>query len=73
MNDIQRQRITSSDIASVGYDAPTETMEIEFHATGVYRYFSVPKPVCDSLLATPSPGKYFLQHIKGKYAWEKVG
>jgi hypothetical protein len=25
------------------------------------------------LLATPSPGKYFLQNIKGKYAWEKTG
>lgn len=73
MSETQRQRITSSDIASIGYDATTETLEIEFHATGVYRYFSVPKPVYDSLLATPSPGKYFLQHIKGKYAWEKIG
>ena len=46
--------------------------EIEFKATGVYRYFSVPRAVHDALLATPSPGKYFLQHIKGKFAWEKV-
>jgi hypothetical protein len=73
MSEIQRQRISSSDIASIGYDATTETLEIEFHATGVYRYFSVPKPVFDSLAATPSPGKYFLQNIKGKYAWEKAG
>ena len=72
MSEIQRQRITSSDIASIGYDEASETMEIEFHATGVYRYFSVPKSVYDSLLATPSPGKYFLQNIKGKYAWERA-
>jgi hypothetical protein len=73
MSDIQRQRVTSSDIASIGYEESTETLEIEFHATGVYRYFSVPKSVAAEFLATPSPGKSFLQTIKGRYAWEKAG
>ncbi len=72
MSEIQRQRVVSSDIASIGYDEATETLEIEFHATGVYRYFSVPKSVHEQLIATPSPGKFFLQSIKGKYAWEKA-
>ena len=69
---IERQPVVSSDIASIGYDATSETLEIEFKATGVYRYFSVPKEVHEGLVATPSPGKYFLQNIKGKYAWEKA-
>lgn len=69
---IERQPVASSDIASVGYDDATQTLEIEFKATGVYRYFSVPAQVAAGLLATPSPGKYFRQHIKGKYAWEKT-
>ncbi|HUK82134.1 MAG TPA: KTSC domain-containing protein [Verrucomicrobiae bacterium] len=73
MNEIPRQPVSSSDIASIGYDATTETLEIEFRATGVYRYFSVPKPVHEGLASSPSPGKYFLQHIKGKFAWEKAG
>ena len=68
----ERQPVNSSDIASIGYDDATQTLEIEFKATGVYRYFSVPKSVSDELAATPSPGKYFLQHIKGKFAWEKA-
>jgi hypothetical protein len=72
MNEIQRQPVTSSDIASVGYDAASQTLEIEFHTTGAYRYFSVPKEVFDAILTTPSPGKFFLQNIKGKFAWEKV-
>ena len=67
---IVRQRITSSDIASVGYDAATNTLDIEFHATGVYRYYSVPPSVVAELTFTTCPGKYFLQHIKGKYAWD---
>ena len=70
---IDRQPVNSSDLASVGYDAGSETLEIEFKATGVYRYFSVPAAVADELRRTPSPGKYFRQHIKGKYAWEKMG
>ena len=69
---IERQPVVSSDVASIGYDEATETLEIEFKATGMYRYFSVPKSVFDELMATPSPGKFFLQHIKGKYAWEKA-
>ena len=72
MTEIQRQPVSSSDIASIGYDGATETLEIEFKATGIYRYFSVPKTVAEDLQRTPSPGKFFLQHIKGKYAWEKV-
>jgi hypothetical protein len=69
---IERQPVVSSDIAAIGYDAGTETLEIEFKATGVYRYFSVPATVAEEFQHTPSPGKFFLQHIKGKYAWEKV-
>jgi hypothetical protein len=72
MPDIPRQPVVSSDISSIGYDEATQTLEIEFKATGIYRYFSVPKSVAAELSATPSPGKFFLQHIKGKYAWEKA-
>jgi hypothetical protein len=73
MSEMQRQPVNSIDIATIGYDETTETLEIEFKATGIYRYFSVPKTVTEEFQRTPSPGKFFLQHIKGKYAWEKVG
>jgi len=73
MSEMQRQPVNSSDIAAIGYDEVSETLEIEFKATGVYRYFSVPKTVAEEFQRTPSPGKFFLQHIKGKYAWEKIG
>ena len=72
MSSIPRQPVASSDIASLGYDAATQTLEIEFHATGVYRYFSVPPEVFETIRTAPSPGKFFLQHIKGKFAWEKA-
>jgi hypothetical protein len=70
--EIQRQPVNSSDIAGIGYDIASETLDIEFKATGVYRYFSVPLTVAEEFQRSPSPGKFFLQHIKGKYAWEKT-
>ena len=72
MSSIPRQTVTSSDIASIGYDDATQTLEIEFHATGVYRYFSVPPAVFETIRTAPSPGKFFLQNINGKFAWEKA-
>ena len=69
---MERQPVTSSDIASVGYDVATQALEIEFQATGVYRYFSVPADLFETIRTASSPGKYFLQNIKGKFAWEKV-
>ena len=72
MSSTPRQSVSSSDIASFGYDPTTETLEIEFHATGVYRYFSVPVEIFETLRNAPSPGKFFRQNIKGKFAWEKT-
>ncbi len=69
---MERHPVISSDLASIGYNPATQTLEIEFKATGIYQYFSVPPHIFESLRTTPSPGKYFLQHIKGKFAWEKV-
>ncbi len=70
---MERQRVSSSDVAAIGYDEASQTLEIEFHATGAYRYFSVPKSVYEEFVRTPTYGKFFHQNIKGKYAWEKVG
>lgn len=69
---INRQPVVSSDISSIGYDDASQTLEIEFKATGAYRYFSVPRETYDALTQTSSPGKYFRLQIKGKFAWEKI-
>lgn len=69
---MQRHKVTSSDIAEIGYDEPSQTLEVVFHATGPYRYFSVPPAVFAEFLASPTQGKFFHQNIKTKYAWEKV-
>jgi hypothetical protein len=68
-----RTPVTSSDLRSVGYDANTQTLEIEFNSGGVYQYYGVPKSVYDGLMTATSHGSYFHAHIKDVYRYSKVG
>lgn len=70
---MERTPVASSNLASVGYDAASSTLEIEFHKSGVYQYFAVPQDVYDSLMAAGSKGTYFDQSIKkAGYAYARV-
>lgn len=70
---IQRKPIQSSSILSVGYDAETETLAIEFASMAVYEYFGVPQKVYDEMLrlnAThQSVGSFFSIHIRPCYKY----
>ena len=69
---MERQSVTSSNIASIGYDAAKEILEIEFNHGGVYQYFDVPENVYKELMNAESHGKYFAAHIKDNYDFEKI-
>lgn len=70
---IERTPVASSDIASIGYHVERSILEVAFHRGGVYRYYDVPLDTFTELLAAPSKGRYFTQHIKrGGYRYERV-
>lgn len=69
---MNRQPVTSSNIASIGYDANSQTLEIEFLNGGVYQYFDVPQHVHEELMNASSHGQYLAQNIKGIYRYTKV-
>lgn len=69
---MNRQSVSSSNIASIGYDANSQTLEIEFLNGGVYQYFDVPQYVYDELMAAGSHGQYLARNIKGTYRYSKV-
>lgn len=69
---MNRQPVTSSNIASIGYDVDSQTLEIEFLNGGVYQYFDVPQHVHDELMNADSHGQYLAQNIKGAYRYSKV-
>lgn len=69
---MQMKPVDSSNIAAVGYDEESETLQVEFLNGGVYQYFDVPLSVYDGLYRADSPGGYLAAHIKGRYRYSKV-
>jgi hypothetical protein len=64
--------VSSSNLRSVGYDKASMTLEIEFNSGGVYQYYSVPETIYNGLMNAPSHGKYFHQHIKDVYRYNRI-
>jgi hypothetical protein len=69
---MRRRRVTSSLIASIGYDSTTATLEVELMDGAVYRYFAVLRRHAEELLEAESPGRYFNEQIKPRYPFEKL-
>lgn len=69
---MERQIVSSSNIASIGYDDTTSTLEIEFLNGSVYHYYDVPRREYQGLMQAESHGKYLAANIKGKYRYSKV-
>lgn len=69
---MNRQAVTSSNIASIGYDANSQTLEIEFLNGGVYQYFDVPQHIYEGIMSADSHGQYLAKSIKGVYRYSKV-
>lgn len=67
-----RERVQSTNLKSVGYDAGSKTLEVEFHDGDVYQYFNVPAVVHRDLLHAASIGRYFSFFIKTTYRCRKV-
>lgn len=70
---MDRVRVSSSNIASIGYDARTQTLEVEFHSGSVYQYHGVPPSLYQGLMGAPSHGEYLDAYIKkGGYAHTRI-
>jgi hypothetical protein len=69
---MQRRSVSSKNIASIGYEEASETLEVEFLNSTLYQYFNVPIGVYEELMSAPSHGSYFNACIKGQYSFEKL-
>lgn len=68
---MERIPVNSSNIASVGYDADTLLLEVEFTNGRIYVYEFVGPGVYPLLLNATSVGKVFAMNVKGQYpTWE---
>jgi len=69
---MNRIPVSSSNVATVGYDSETQTLIIEFNNGGVYQYFDVSQDIYEALISADSVGKYLNANIKGYYRYARV-
>lgn len=70
---MERTPVKSSDLASVGYDASSRILEIEFSSGSLYEYSGVPSGVYQGLVAAESKGVYFNEIVKkGGYPYTRI-
>jgi hypothetical protein len=66
------QTVSSSNVRAVGYDAGTQTLEVEFLNGGVYQYYSVPEQVHVQFMRAASKGQFLHYYIKNRYPYSRV-
>lgn len=69
---MERTPVSSSNIASIGYDENSSTLEIEFHNGSVYQYFDVSQQVYDQFRHASSLGAFLASNIKGAFRYSRV-
>ena len=67
-----RVQVSSTSLASVGYDPTKQVLEVEFNTGAVYQYAGVPVEVYEELMAASSHGTYFAHNIKGGYEYRRI-
>ena len=70
---MNREMVASSNVISIGYDEPSQTLEVEFSNGNVYQYYNVMQDVYDKLMASSSKGQFLNTYIKNAYAYARVG
>ena len=69
---MQRKRVNSSRLRSVGYDERSETLEVELSNGYVYQYSKVSPEVYRRFMAAPNPTTYFDDKIAEEYSSKRV-
>jgi len=59
-----RVPVVSSNLAEVGFDEATQTLEVAFKNGSVYQYFAVSAEVHAGLMAATSHGQYLDRVVK---------
>lgn len=69
---MERTRVSSTNIASIGYDLAKSTLEVEFRDGAIYQYYGVSAAIHHDFMGAPSKGSFLDQHIKSKFRYRRV-
>jgi hypothetical protein len=70
---MNRDPVSSSNIRSVGYDADSQTLEIEFSSGAIYQYYNVGSDLFEQLMIAASKGQFLNTYIRNAYPFSRVG
>lgn len=70
---MNREPVASSTIVAIGYDEPSQTLEVEFKTGAVYQYYNVTQALSDQLMQSASKGQFLAYQIKNSYPYSRVG
>ena len=69
---MDRQRVNSTNLRSIGYDASLSILEVEFTTGAIYQYLNVPEAIFDAFVSASSKGSYLNNNIKDRYPAHKI-
>jgi hypothetical protein len=69
---MERKRVNSSRLRSVGYDEKSRVMEIEMSNGELWQYTGVYPEVYRRLMAAPNPTSFFDDKIAEEYSSKRV-
>ena len=69
---MERQRVNSSRLRSVGYDEKNQILEVELSNGQVWQYSKVSPEVHRRFMAAPNPTSYFDDKIAEEYSSRRV-
>ena len=69
---MERKRVNSSKVRSVGYDEKSQTLEVELSNGQVYQYVKVYPEVYRQFMAAPNPTSFYDDKIAEDYTGRRV-
>jgi KTSC domain len=69
---MERKRVNSSRVRSVGYDEKTQTLEVELSNGHVFQYSKVYPEVYRRFMAAPNPTSFYEDKIAEDYTGRRV-
>lgn len=70
---MNREPVVSSTIVAIGYDEPSQTLEVEFNTGTIYQYYNVSPALFEQLMHASSKGQFLAYQVKNIYPYSRVG
>ena len=69
---MERKKVSSGQIRSVGYDSGSQVLEVEMSDGTVWQYSRVPSEVHRRFLAAPTIASYYRDSIEEEYSRKRL-